>query len=232
MTNFIGPGKWPYDSGTDIPFGPDGQQRLATRANMVSGAGIGYAPDIATRDLLVTNGDAFPGMHVLVATTTIGTPTVYEYVGSGVWNVIWCQTYPACRLTKSSAQSTGTAGTSAAVLWNVESYDNLSMHSTSSNTSRITVPTGLGGFYTVKATLRYNHAAAQVFAQFAVNGTALPETAFYVTCATGSGASTPIAADLILNAGDYVEVLMASADTNTVALVVGGCSFSLAFIHG
>lgn len=77
-THFIGPGKWPYDDGSDLPYGPDSQQRQATRSNLIGGAGIGYQPDLSGRDGLVTSGDVFPGLHVYVAATD----TVYKYNGA------------------------------------------------------------------------------------------------------------------------------------------------------
>lgn len=78
----VGPGQWPYDDGTLLPFGPDGQQRLAARISQLAGAGIGYAPDVATRDALVANGDAFVGLHVYVAAVD----QVHKWTGS-VWAV-------------------------------------------------------------------------------------------------------------------------------------------------
>lgn len=42
--------------------------------------------------------------------------------------------------------------------WNTESYDTDAFHSTSSNTNRITIPAGLGGYYLIAASVRFEAA--------------------------------------------------------------------------
>lgn len=226
-THFIGPGKWPYDDGTDAPFGPDGLQRLANRSNMMSGAGVGYAPDIATRDALVTNGDAFVGLHVYV----LANDAVYKYAGSSVWTLVWTGTLVGARLTKTTAQSTsGTANTNTAILWDTEQFDPLTLHSTSVNTSRITVPSWAGGFYSAKAHTRWVASSATAQLAFAVNGTIQTDTVVVVG-ATAATFSAVAADELQLSGGDFVEVFMLCSGT-LLALVPANSAFSLMFTHG
>ena len=60
-------------------------------------------------------------------------------------NIAWLATdSPSCRA-YNNANISMTSGAATAVTLNSERFDNAAMHSTSSNTSRITVPTGGGG---------------------------------------------------------------------------------------
>lgn len=47
------------------------------------------------------------------------------------------------------------ASTDEALTWNAEDHDSDGFHDTSSNTSRITIPAGLGGYYLVSVGLRW-----------------------------------------------------------------------------
>lgn len=60
----------------------------------------------------------------------------------------------ACHLTRSVGQTT-TSGVATAVLFDLESFDAGGLHSTSVNTSRITVPAGGGGLWLVNYTLTF-----------------------------------------------------------------------------
>lgn len=62
-------------------------------------------------------------------------------------NIAWIATdSPSCRVYNNANISIGNA-TETSVTCNSERFDNAAMHSTSSNTSRITIPTGGGGKY-------------------------------------------------------------------------------------
>lgn len=55
-----------------------------------------------------------------------------------------------CRVRQTTAD-TATTATWTAFTWDTETFDNGAMHSTVSNTERITIPAGLGGVYVVSA---------------------------------------------------------------------------------
>ena len=60
-------------------------------------------------------------------------------------NIAWMATdSPSCNVYNNANISIAT-GTNTALTFNSERYDNAAMHSTSSNTQRITAPTGGGG---------------------------------------------------------------------------------------
>ncbi len=65
-------------------------------------------------------------------------------------NVAWIATdSPSCRVFKSAAFAHNSSGNFLAVTFDSERFDNASVHSTSSNTERLTIPTGGGGKYVV-----------------------------------------------------------------------------------
>lgn len=140
---------------------------------------------------------------------------------------------PLARAVKSSAQNTsGTVNTNTAVQYNQNSYDSYNMHSTVTNTSRMTVPGGWGGYYRATGRVRLVAGTASLTIQFAVNGVVQTETATKTFGAgpTVSGAFGQAMDDFLLSPGDYVEVFVQS-DTASQALVPGNCMFSLSFIH-
>jgi hypothetical protein len=103
--------QYPYDDPTMTPFSPDAQKRMADRAALIAGSGIGYAADTTARDAIVTNGDAFTGLHVYVASVD----QVQKYTGSG-----WVAVFG----TPTSQTVSGTTGTNAVSVAS-ESYCNV-----------------------------------------------------------------------------------------------------------
>lgn len=54
-----------------------------------------------------------------------------------------------------SGNQTISADTDTTVTWDTEAYDSDAFHSTASNTSRITIPSGMDGYYWVTVTVRW-----------------------------------------------------------------------------
>ena len=101
-----------------------------------------------------------------------------------------------------------TDGSYVTLTFNTESFDTDGFHSTSTNTSRLTVPTGLGGKYLVNFSgrLNINASDATCIAKLTINGS--DKNRFdgdYIQYRKGSPQITSIV-DLV--AGDYVEVLV------------------------
>jgi hypothetical protein len=119
-----------------------------------------------------------------------------------------CFSPPRCRLTHSAAQST-TSGTPLALAFDTETVDSGGMHSTSSNTSRITVPSGGSGMYLLGANI-----------EFAANATGVRDlnirlnnsTIIGSARATSASGTTPTRLTVTtiypLNVGDYVEAVV------------------------
>lgn len=82
------------------------------------------------------------------ATSVAGTVLTAAFLNTYVRdNIAWQATdSPACRAYHNTTQSIANLSPQAVVL-NSERFDNAAIHSTSSNTSRLTAPTGGGGKY-------------------------------------------------------------------------------------
>lgn len=110
-----------------------------------------------------------------------------------------------------------------AVTFDTEDFDVGSMHSTASNTSRLTVPAGAGGVYLLTAHLRYDANATGVRGiRFLKNGTdALTTTCFHLGFSdSGSGPVLQLTVFASLAAGDYVEVQAYQNSTGSLNLDV------------
>ena len=89
------------------------------------------AADTPARLAIGTNG------QVLTADSAEATGMKWATAGAA---------FVGCSLTKTTTQ-TANGAVYTAITWNSENFDTDSFHSTSTNTSRITIPTGLGGKY-------------------------------------------------------------------------------------
>ena len=122
-------------------------------------------------------------------------------------NIAWIATdSPACRAYNNAALATAT-GTELALTLNSERFDNASVHSTSSNTSRFTVPSGAGGKYVVTGSITWAPSAGGTYRACAlrVNGaTRLAQTNQAPSASHGSDAT--VTAVYSLAAADYVEM--------------------------
>lgn len=114
---------------------------------------------------------------------------------------------PSCRVYKSSAQSI-TTGTNTAITFDSERFDNGGMHSTSVNTSRITIPTGGGGIYLIGGAISWAANATGVrYVSVYLNGTThlgISED----TSVTATDHYMTVSTLYALSAGDYVELVV------------------------
>src|SRR6266498_3118145 len=112
---------------------------------------------------------------------------------------------PHVILAQGTAQTIATSAF-AALLFDVEIRDNDSVHSTVSNTSRITIVTA--GWYEVSGTVGWaGNATGQRLSHWAVNGTGADRTEISANATLGT--STGYAActtSLFLNVGDHLEL--------------------------
>ena len=123
-------------------------------------------------------------------------------------NLSWVGTdKPHARVRNSANISHSSSGSYQAVTFNSERVDVGSMHDTSSNTSRLTVPAGGGGLYAIGGVI-----------EFAANATGRRGIDIYLNGTTvlareecnnlGAGSATPVSISTVyqLSAGDYVEL--------------------------
>jgi hypothetical protein len=105
-----------------------------------------------------------------------------------------------------TANQSLTNATYTAITYNTETYDTDGFHSTATNTSRITIPTGKSGYYTVfvLGCFAANGAGARIIKIVKNGGTDL---ALNVLFGNGGAQTSMVISDIInLTAGDYIEV--------------------------
>jgi hypothetical protein len=110
-----------------------------------------------------------------------------------------------CHLTNSAAQSLATGFAWNTVTFDTELFDTDTLHSTSSNTGRITIPSGLGGYYHVGASVFYPGVSQNSGAAFFKNGTQINGNNAWVA-ASASSTNSVNSTLIALAAGDYIEV--------------------------
>lgn len=114
--------------------------------------------------------------------------------------------------------------TETAVTFDSEDFDSDAFHSTSSNTSRQTVPAGMGGKYKVSGIAPFAaNSTGHRYWYLAKNGSAI-RGAYAGASIAGSNIaeSSPVTIDIDLAAGDYVELIC--LQTSGGALNVGNAS--------
>jgi hypothetical protein len=140
------------------------------------------------------------------------TAAVGQFIAASLWNddvrdaVDFLLSPPRCRLWSTAAVS-ATTSTYTAMTWNSEDYDTDGMHSTSSNTSRITIVTP--GLYQLSGVLGWaGNATGRRWQQWYLNGVSLGVDYSTIFYAGGSSAiEMPAATTCVeLIAGDYVEL--------------------------
>ena len=108
-----------------------------------------------------------------------------------------------------SANVSVSANVATAVPFNQESFDDESFHSTSTNPSRFTVPTGRAGKYLVIAHVVFGDAAESArTVQIRRGGTTIEAQGALVEA--GNGTTVEVSTILALSAGQYLEVVVTS----------------------
>lgn len=117
---------------------------------------------------------------------------------------------PRCGVYQTAAGTFTTSGTFYAVGFDTEAYDTDSMHSTSSNTSRLTATTS--GLYTVLAQIAFASNATGIRSvDVRKNAAGNPASGTLLlseraTAVSGVVTTVPVAFDVQLAAGDYIEL--------------------------
>lgn len=110
---------------------------------------------------------------------------------------------PACSIYNSSAVSL-TTGIGTVLNADSENYDNDSMHSTVSNTSRITIQTS--GRYLITATMEFSaNATGYRMIQILLNTASIAHSVVRLNAVSGAATFTQTAITSVLAAGDYLE---------------------------
>ena len=136
-----------------------GSNNQLLMADSSTATGLKWAID-PTQDLVTSAGDILYGTGADTLTRLgIGSAGQVLTVSSGIpaWTTISTSpTFRGCRLTASGTQSISN-NTSTNLTWNQESFDTDGFHDNATNNDRITIPTGLGGYYLVTATILWEN---------------------------------------------------------------------------
>lgn len=169
-------------------------------------------------DSAIIDGEVVAGNLILTRfdTTTINAGSVIGPTGP-------TGTMPSvarARVTKSGLQSI-TDNTITSVLWDTEEYDTNTFHSTSTNTSRIVIPSGLDGVYMASYTVVFNGTASQISSAWMLKNAAGNRQAFgQAKNDATNGIGITGSASIPLSVGDYLEVMV--FQNSGVALDCGG----------
>jgi hypothetical protein len=163
--------------------------------------------------------------QVLTADTTVSPYKVKWATAAGGSSFAGVSVY------KANGQSIGNA-TATAITFDTENFDVGGYHDNATNNTRLTVPTGKGGYYTVNGSMGFQGNATGIRAVFLYkNGTLLnlPGTIF---SGTTSDVRCPYSYTLPLAAGDYVEVFgfQTSGGSLTVSGAQSDTTFSISFL--
>lgn len=172
-------------------------------------------------------------MPLPIPTVTAGSlidPTTYgNSVGAAINSLLPSAVgkSPAIKVKTSAVQSVATA-TQAALTWDQEDFDTDAFHSTSSNTSRLTVPAGLAGLYLVTFSTYCAAGTGGAGAWIAKNGVFnTPRYGFnQVPNDSVNGVGLAGTDTIALAATDYVEVVVfqnsgAAKNFNLLAPYIG-----------
>lgn len=191
-----------YLKDTDVVQIYDGSTWVTQSANNAISANIVDAKgDIiaATADNTVARVAVGTNGQVLTADSTATAGIKWAAAASGT------PTFVGCSLSKSASQSISNA-TFTAITFDVEQFDTDAFHSTSSNTSRITIPSGKAGKYQINGGIQYANTTggiryAAIYknnAEYWRNATAAPSNDGRI--------NTPINIIMDLAVGDYIEI--------------------------
>jgi hypothetical protein len=110
-----------------------------------------------------------------------------------------------CQVFHNTTQSI-TTSVETALLFNSEDHDDYAMHSTVTNTSRLTIPTGMGGVYLVSAAATFTAAATGTrLIRIRKNGTTFVSSFSSSPANSVGNACVQAHCLVVLAAADYVE---------------------------
>jgi len=146
---------------------------------------------------------AVPATRVWVA----GEVVIDAYMNNNISAVLnFLLAKPMCKARQTVSQNL-TSGSNTALTLDTEDYDNTGMHSTVTNTSRITAV--YPGWYSIGGGGSFlNNATGLRLVRAQVNGTALNDSDVLVTPFSGNTTRMSIRGGVLffLNVGDYVEI--------------------------
>lgn len=199
----------------------NGAGRLATPT--------GVTPSLARIMSLMGAGSGTGSFPPAVATSTSAGSLARTFlmaggVGLDVFPEVGGATTEAKRcLAYNSTTQSITGGATTVLTFDSETYDNDNMHSTSSNTGRITFNTA--GAYTVIGYVNYPSTTGYVYVEFRLNGTTVL-AANSVPAVSGDATVVTPAMDYLFAPSDYIEMRCFNGTTKSVTARLAAHSIS------
>jgi len=125
-----------------------------------------------------------------------------------------------CSLYKSANQSINN-NTYTALTFNSEDYDTDAFHDNSTNTSRITIPSGKGGKYLITGIVIFQDNATNDRTVYLYKNGSIDQEMFSMGNAGGFNSSSCMSIVLVLAAADYIE-LFALQNSGGPLNIIGG----------
>ena len=174
----------------------------------------------AKGDLVVgTGADTFS--RLAVASTAGYLLSVDSAEATGLkWAAPAAPSLVGCSLYKSANQSINN-NTYTALTWNSEDYDTDAFHDTSTNTSRITIPSGKGGKYLITGIVIFQDNVTNDRTVYLYKNGVEDFEMFSMGNAGGFNTSSPMSIVKVLSAGDYIE-LFALQNSGGSLNIIGG----------
>ena len=208
---------------------------LAATANAVKTT-YDLANAAVPKSTVTTAGDViYATGSAAVTRLGIGTAGQVLQVNSGATAPEW--TTPAAGATlvgcslKRSTNLTVSNSTWTTVTYDQENYDTNTFHSTSTDTSRITIPSGKGGKYQILANITWNTSAVgERYLSLLKNGSEVFRTFLGVPTSLGQITSS-LATIEALAVSDYIEIrILQTSGGNLTALFDQGAYFTVNYI--
>ena len=164
---------------------------MATAIDAKGDLVVGTGADTFSRLAVGTNGQVLTADSGEATGLKFATPSGSSFVGCSVYN--------------SAGQSLANE-TLVALTWDSELYDTDAIHSTATNTSRFTVPSGLGGKWLLNVHIGWTAGGSAGYRGLRprINGT---DNGFVYNYTAGTGISTEYSLVYNLSAADYIEIM-------------------------
>lgn len=202
----------------DLIYQSDGVSAWSTWADL-SGSG-----SVATDAIFDAAGDLVQGTGADTGARLAAVATGKVLVSQGVATAVaWGFTPFHGAKAYNAGTQTILAGATDPILFGAEEYDSDAFHDTGSNTSRFTIPAGMGGKYRMLGQIYYAGTVTNVVGLWwRVDGTTVIRgSTVFSSVAGGTDQGDPIlqsSAVAALTAGQYVELIGYNGTANTLTL--------------
>jgi hypothetical protein len=198
------------DTFARLAVGTDGHTLVADSGEAT---GLKWAVD-PVADVITTAGDLIYGTAAdTVARLGIGTAGQVLQVNSGAtapeWGAAAASSFVGVSAYLSSNQTISN-NTFAAISWNAEYYDTDNFHSLSTNTSRLTVPSGKGGKYLITGSISWAANATETRTVTIYKNGSIVNYLDQMMAVTTSQRRTVQAYNIVIDlvATDYIEIFV------------------------